>query len=80
MIRSVLIINDSVLKQILLGVPLMAQWLPNPAGIHEDMGSIPGVRIWHCHELWCRSQMWLKSLLLWLWSRPVATAPIGPLA
>ena len=31
----------------------------------EDMGSIPslisGLRIWHCHELWCRSQMWLRS-------------------
>ena len=32
----------------------------NPTGIYEDVGSIPGLtqwlRIWHCHELWCRSQ------------------------
>ena len=40
----------------------------NPANIHEDLGSISGLvqwvlglRIWHCHELWCRSHMWLRS-------------------
>ena len=33
--------------------------------IHEDMGlilaSLSGLRIWHCHELWCKSKMWLES-------------------
>jgi len=24
--------------------------------------------------------MWLRPALLWLWQRPAATAPIGPLA
>ena len=24
-------------------------------------GLISGLRIWHCHELWCRSQIWLGS-------------------
>ena len=37
----------------------------NPASIHEDTGSIPGLlselRILHCHELWCRLQTWLGS-------------------
>ena len=37
----------------------------NPISTHEDMGSIPGLlsglRIWHCHELWCRSQVPLRS-------------------
>ena len=34
---------------------------------HEVASSIPGLtqlsglRIWHCHELWCRSQMWPGS-------------------
>lgn len=28
----------------------------NPASIHEDAGSLSGLRIWHCRELWCRSQ------------------------
>ena len=38
------------------------------------------LRIWYCRELWCRLQMWLDLPLLWLWRRPVATAPIQPLA
>ena len=44
----------------------MAQWLMNPAGIHEDADSIPlallgGLRIWPFSELWCRLQMRLGS-------------------
>ena len=37
----------------------------NLTSIHEDEGSslasFSGLRIWHCHELWCRSQMLLRS-------------------
>ena len=41
----------------------------NPASIHEDVGSIPGL------------DQWTKDLaLLWLWCRPVASVLIGPLA
>ena len=37
----------------------------NPTNIHEDtsliLASLSGLRIWHCHELWCRSQIRLRS-------------------
>ena len=39
----------------------MAWWLTNLISIHEHMGSIPGLLSGHCHELWCRSQTWLRS-------------------
>ena len=38
---NVRILSQS-LKEILDGVPLVAQQVKNPTSIHEDMGSIPG--------------------------------------
>ena len=46
------------------GVPVVAQWLTNLTRNHEVVGSSPGLAQWlriqHCCELWCRSQMRLQ--------------------
>ena len=47
------------------GVPVMVQWLTNPTRNHEVSGLVPGLA------------QWVKDpVLLWLWCRPAAAAPI----
>ena len=29
----------------------------------QSLASLSGLKIWHCCELWCRSQMWLGSCI-----------------
>ena len=47
------------------GSSRVAQRVTNLTSIHEDAGLISDLaqwlRIWHCHELWCRSKMRLGS-------------------
>ena len=49
------------------GVRIMAQWLANLTKnmrLQVQSLALPsGLRIWRCHELWCRSQMRLRSQL-----------------
>ena len=63
----------------------MVQQVKNPTSIREDAGLIPGLAQWvkdpgvdtPCgigHR--CSSDL----MLLWLWCRPAAAAPIRPLA
>ena len=47
----------------------MAQWLTNPTRNNKVAGSLPALAQWVNNPA-----------LLWLWCRPVATAPIVPLA
>ena len=38
--------KKNVLKDVTLGVPVVAQWLTNPTRNHEVAGSIPGLDQW----------------------------------
>ena len=65
--------------------PIVSQWVNNLTGIHKDAGSIPGLTWWgegsgipiNC-SVGHRCSAHLE--LLWLCCRPVAAAPIQPLA
>ena len=82
---STLLNIPSALKMcVYSGIPFVARQVKNPTNIHEDVGSIPGLA--QCKDLalpqaasvdcGCSSDL----ALLWLWCRPAAAAPVGPLA
>ena len=46
----------------------------------RPLASLSGLRIQRCRELWLGCKRGSDPALLWLWRRPVAAAPIRPLA
>ena len=65
----------------MIGDPVVAQWLTNPTRNHEDPWP-RSVGYESCIEVSCSVGRRCSSalVLLWLWCRPAAIAPIGPLA
>ena len=53
------------IKNEVIRVLVVAQWLTNPTRNHEAEGSVPALAQWvkdlHCRELWCRLQTRLGS-------------------
>ena len=76
---KLLCLNGFLNKFIYLGIPVVVQWLSNPTDIREmwirSLASLSGLR--SCGVYHKRGS---DPALLWLWSRPVATILIGPLA
>ena len=75
------IVSLNKIKSRRLGIPSVAQWVKNPASIHEDAGSIPGLTQWvkgsggaTCSGVGCRRGSDL--VLLWLWCKLAAAALI----
>ena len=66
------------------GVPIMVQWKQIQLGTVRlqiySLASLNGLRMLLCPELWCKSQMRLRSGVAVAVRRPVATAQIQPLA
>ena len=62
----------------------MAQWLMNPTRNHkvaiQSLALLSGLKIRCCLSCGVGCRCGLDPTLLWLWHRPVATAPIQPLA
>ena len=63
-----------------MGVPIAAQWkqiqLISMRMWVQSLVLLSKSGIWRCCELWCTLKMQLSPVLLWLWYRLVATAPI----
>ena len=55
------------LKMHIFGVPVVDQWKVIRLGTMRfrvrSLASLTGLRIWHCHGLWCRSKRPLGSCI-----------------
>ena len=51
----------------------------NPTGNHDVVGLIPGLTQWVKNLVLLCAVVWVADAA-WLWRRPAAVAPVGPLA
>ena len=59
------LLTTQAIEIIIVGVPVVVQRKHIRLGTMrwrvQSLASLSGSRIWRCCELWCRSQMWLRS-------------------
>ena len=75
-------LNETAIQEYKLGVPVVAQWLMNPTRNHEvggypwpySVGSAFSVSV----SCGVGRRRGLDPVLLWLWRRLAATAPLHP--
>ena len=76
--------NETSLQNNRPGVPIVAQgkqiWLVSMRTQVRALDSLHGLRIRHCRELWYSLRCCSDLVLLWLWCKLTARAPIRPLA
>ena len=75
---------DLLLRMLALGVPIIAQQLQTQLVsmrmLVRFLALLSRLRIWCCCELGVGCRRSLDPVLLWLWYRPAAVAPVRPLA
>ena len=69
----------STLKKSSPRIPIVSQCIKNPASIHEDAGSIPGLTELRIQYL-PQAVVSAAGAWMWLWCRWAAAAQIQPLA
>ena len=69
-----------MISEVLINISLNAIFKQSIQYYDQSLALLSRLRIWHCYELGVGRRYTSDPVWLWLWLRPVATAPIRLLA